>query len=141
MPLADYTATYTGGSSLIDQIRRKIMDIDVDTVAPVDNEDARADWSCIFVDSEILAVAGEYPIDTVRQAAADLLDDIAGNAAFLAKRIRIGDYEEDTKGVSRELHAQAEALRHQLDTVPAEQITDLPYTDANWSRIVISPRY
>ncbi|MCA1667145.1 MAG: hypothetical protein LC793_07055 [Thermomicrobia bacterium] len=140
MPLASYTATYTGGSSLIDQIRRKIMDIDVDTVAP-DGSVSRADWSCIFVDSEILAVSSNYPIDQVNLTAADLLDDIASNAAFLAKRIRIGDYEEDTKTVSQELHAQAEALRHQLDTVPAELITDIPWTDANWGRIVISPKY
>jgi hypothetical protein len=139
MPLASYVATYTGGSSQIDTIRRLIMDIDVDTVPPSGPPAARSDWSCIFVDSEIMAVAANYPVNTAYLAAAELLDNIAANAAFLAKRIRIGDYEEDTKTVSRELHAQADALRHLLDTVPAELITNEPYTDANWARIVIAP--
>ena len=138
MPLADYSATYTGGSALIDQVRRAIMDVDTDTTPP-EEATAREDWSVLFVDSEILAVAANYPLNTADYTAADLLDFIASNSALLAKRITLGEYTEDTRATAKALHEQADALRHKADSIPFEMITDYPYTDSNWGRMVIRP--
>lgn len=137
MPL-DLTATYDG-VTLVSQIRLKIMDIDVTTDPPATTPN-RADWSCLFVDAEILGTASQYPVNTINLTAAALLDNIASNTALLAKKLRIGDYEEDTKGVAKELRDQANQLRHADDLTPASNITDVPWTDANWGRIAVRPQ-
>jgi hypothetical protein len=142
----DYTATYDPGGDgdilLIARIRKAIQDIDVGTTAPAPTI-GRAQWSVLFLDQEILMSAADHA-DKVNQAdmaAADLLEEIASNAALLAKHITLGDYSSDTRVTAAGLRAQADRLRNRYALAqsagadePAESISDEIWTDFDFRR-------
>jgi hypothetical protein len=144
----DYTATYDPGGDgdilLIARIRKAIQDIDVGTTAPAPTI-GRAQWSVLFLDQEILMSAADHA-DKVNQAdmaAADLLEEIASNAALLAKHITLGDYSSDTRVTPRTIREHADYIRNRYAKAlaagadeAAESISDEIWTDFDFRRSV-----
>lgn len=128
----DYTIDYTNG-------------IITWAVAPAVNDDIVTQyyWS-IFTDEEIQAFLDDAGNVTV--ASARLLLAIAADAARLAKRQTLagggglGSATIDTSVVARELRNTAQALLSiEADIaadIPAEGITEVPWTESNYRRLV-----
>lgn len=135
-----FTATYDPTTDL-GAVRMLLLDVDLTVVPTSPSAPPRKTWTVVFADQEITATINRYaPLYPspayVYYAAAELLDAMANNKAFLEKRLKIGDYERDTKTTAKSLGDRANAMRHFADNIPAEAITDVAWTDANYSRIL-----
>lgn len=136
-----YLSTYDP-TTQVGQVRRAIQDVDVDTTPP-DSFTPRDQWSCLFVDQEITLYVAMHAdkVNATDLAAADLLDDVASSNALVARLIRLGDYESDTRTTAKILTDRAVALRNRWSiaqaagaTEPAEFIEEEVWDDFGYRR-------
>lgn len=86
--------------------------------------------TAFFTDEEI-NVFLSFESSNVLRAAAMALEAIAANRARLARKARVLNAEDDTKGVAKELRDQAAALRRQDEETPASAWVEKTYTPMN----------
>ena len=85
--------------------------------------------SAIFTDAEIEHFLGENGSDT-DLAAADALEAMASNAAWIAKLQKTGEFTVDRKEIPKALLASAAALRTKAREAPALSVSEWDITDA-----------
>lgn len=86
-------------------------------------------------DEEISSILAIFENDLLTTAAA-CLRRIATSKALLAKRVRAGDYEEDTKDIAKNLLEVAKLYEDKAKTVPYETTSQEILTDFNYRQIV-----
>ena len=137
-----WSATYDLSND-VGAIRLLLRDIDL-TIAPSPpstNQSNRTQWTVLFADEELSFVYNKYSTDfqdpiAVYYAAAELIESLAFNNAYIAKRRKLGDYEKDTEVSPKLLQAEADRMRAIANNLPFEMITEVAWSDANYARIL-----
>jgi hypothetical protein len=143
MPIS-YTCTYdpSDPTDLVTQVRFNIQDVDI-TTTPPSGSTPRAQWSVLFTDQEINMIAPKYASfpNQADLTAAELLENVASNAALLAKHITLGDYSSDTRTAANGLRSQADWLRQRYAKAqaagseePAESVSQEIWDDFGFRR-------
>ena len=112
----------------IGKLRLNIADVDITTAIG-----DRDDWTCLFTDEELQIFLDRASSD-LNMSAYYALMSVAANRALLARKRKLGDFEEDMSKVADEVRKQALAYRDQSEREPAvgwaeQSVTDFAFRD------------